>query len=94
MQAPAPPLLPLLRSRLQAELLTLVLLTPRAGVVADRAGRQAPAESVIGLFTTELIKQGGPWRNAKQVEIATLDYVDWLNRRRLYEACATYRRRS
>jgi predicted nucleotidyltransferase len=28
MQAPAPPLLPLLRSRLQAELLTLVLLTP------------------------------------------------------------------
>jgi predicted nucleotidyltransferase len=28
MQAPAPPLLPLLRSRLQAELLTLVLLSP------------------------------------------------------------------
>ncbi|MGO8961047.1 MAG: hypothetical protein ACLQFR_27300 [Streptosporangiaceae bacterium] len=28
MQAPPPPLLPLLRSRLQAELLTLVLLTP------------------------------------------------------------------
>ena len=28
MQAPPPPLMPLLRSRLQAELLTLVLLTP------------------------------------------------------------------
>jgi putative transposase len=34
---------------------------------------------VIGLFKTELIKPGGPWRTAEQVEIATLDYVDWFN---------------
>lgn len=42
MQTPAPPLLPLLRSRLQAELLTLVLLTPgrewSLTELADRTG--------------------------------------------------------
>ena len=39
------------------------------------------------LFKTELIKPCGPWRTVEQVEIATLDYVDWFNNRRLYEAC-------
>jgi len=47
----------------------------------------ALAESVIGLFKTELIKPRGPWHTAGQVEIATLEYVDWFNYRRLYEAC-------
>jgi hypothetical protein len=47
----------------------------------------ALVESVIGLFKTELIKPRGPWRTAEQVEIATLEYVDWFNHRRLYEAC-------
>ena len=47
----------------------------------------AMAESVIGLFKTELIKPRGPWRTVEQVEIATLEYVDWFNHRRLYEAC-------
>jgi putative transposase len=42
---------------------------------------------VIGLFKTELIKPAGHWRTAEQVEIATLEYVDWFNHRRLYEAC-------
>ena len=40
-----------------------------------------------GLFKTGLIKPRGPWRTAEQVEIATLEYVDWYNHRRLYEAC-------
>ena len=44
-------------------------------------------ESVIALFKTELIKPRRPWRTAEQVEIATLEYVDWFNHRRLYEAC-------
>jgi putative transposase len=39
------------------------------------------------LFKTELIKPRGPWRTAEQVEIATLEYVDWYKHRRLYEAC-------
>ena len=42
---------------------------------------------MIGLCKTGLIKPRGPWRTAEQVEIATLEYVDWFNHRRLYEAC-------
>ena len=47
----------------------------------------ALAASVIGLYKTELIKPGGPWCTVEQVEIATLEYVDWFNFRRLFEAC-------
>ncbi len=47
-QAPAPPLLPSLRSRLQAELLTLVLLSPGPGVVADRASGPDRLLVVVG----------------------------------------------
>jgi putative transposase len=54
---------------------------------AGDAYDNALAESVIGLFKTELIKPQGPWRTAEQVELATLEYVDWFNHRRLYEAC-------
>jgi putative transposase len=56
------------------------------GTVGD-AYDNALAESVIGLFKTELIRPRGPWRTAEQVELATLEYVDWFNHRRLYEAC-------
>ena len=56
------------------------------GTVGD-AYDNALAESVIGLFKTELIKPRSPWRTAEQVELATLEYVDWFNHRRLYEAC-------
>jgi putative transposase len=56
------------------------------GTVGD-AYDNALAESVIGLFKTELIKPRGPWRTAEQVEVATLEYVDWFNFRRLYETC-------
>ena len=59
---------------------------PSVGSVGD-AYDNALAESVIGLFKTELIKPRGPWRTAEQVEIATLHYVDWFNRQRLFEAC-------
>jgi putative transposase len=56
------------------------------GTVGD-AYDNALAESVIGLYKTELIHRSGPWRTAEQVEIATLDYVDWFNHHRLYEVC-------
>ena len=56
------------------------------GTVGD-AYDNALAESVIGLYKTELIKPGAPWRTAEQVEIATLNYVDWFNHRRPYQAC-------
>ena len=41
------------------------------------------AESVIGLFKTEVIRPGGPWRNLETVEYATLEWVDWFNNLRL-----------
>ena len=45
----------------------------------------ALAETVIGLYKTEVIRQRGPWRNIEQVEFATLEWVDWFNNRRLLE---------
>jgi len=59
---------------------------PSVGSVGD-AYDNALAESVIGLYKTELIKPRGPWRTAEQVELATLHYIDWFNRQRLFEAC-------
>jgi putative transposase len=45
----------------------------------------ALAESVIGLYKTEVVRQRGPWRSIEQVEFATLEWVDWFNHRRLLE---------
>ena len=45
----------------------------------------ALAESIIGLFKTEVIRRLGPWRHLDAVEFATLDWVDWFNHRRLLE---------
>ena len=45
----------------------------------------ALAESVIGLFKTEVIRRLGPWRHLEAVEFATLEWVDWFNHRRLLE---------
>jgi putative transposase len=59
---------------------------PSVGTVGD-AYDNALAESVIGLFKTELIKPHGPWRTTDQVELATLDYVNWYNHQRLFETC-------
>ena len=43
----------------------------------------AMAESVNGLYKTELIWRQGPWRSIEAVELATLKWVDWFNHRRL-----------
>lgn len=43
----------------------------------------ALAESVIGLYKTEVIRRRGPWRNIDDVEFATLEWVDWFNNRRI-----------
>jgi putative transposase len=47
----------------------------------------ALAESLNGLFKTELMRRGGPWRTVEDVELATLAWVDWYNHRRLHSAC-------
>ncbi len=45
----------------------------------------ALAESINGLYKTELIKPRAPWRTLDLVEIATAEWVDWFHHRRLYE---------
>lgn len=64
--------------------LTEAGIEPSVGSVGDSYDN-ALAESVIGLYKTELIRPHGPWRSLDQVEYATLEYVDWFNHRRLLE---------
>src|SRR5437763_6299948 len=46
----------------------------------------ALAEAVNGLYTAEVIRKSGPWRSLEQVELATAEWVDWWNHRRLHSA--------
>jgi putative transposase len=59
-------------------------IAPSVGSRGD-AYDNALAESVIGLFKTEVIQRLGPWRHLDRVEFATLTWVDWFNTRRLLE---------
>jgi len=45
----------------------------------------ALAETIIGLYKTEVIRRRGPWRSVEDVELATLEWVAWYNTRRLLE---------
>jgi putative transposase len=61
-----------------------------AGAVTSVGSRgdsydNALAESIIGLYKTELIRRGGPWKGLEDVEYATLEWADWFNHRRLLE---------
>lgn len=56
---------------------------PSIGTVGDSYDNSL-AESVIGLYKTELIRRQGPWRNVEHVELATLAWVEWFNHRRLH----------
>ena len=47
----------------------------------------ALAETTIGLYKTELIRRRGPWHGIDDLELATLEWVDWYNHRRLHSAC-------
>jgi len=59
-------------------------IEPSVGSVGDSYDN-ALAETIIGLYKTELIRQCGPWRNIDDVEYATLEWVDWFNHRRLFQ---------
>jgi putative transposase len=59
------------------------------GVVCSVGSRgdsydNALAESVNGLYKTEVIRKRGPWRSFEQLELATARWVDWYNKRRLH----------
>ena len=60
-----------------------------AGAVASVGSKgdsydNALAESVNSIFKAELIRNRGPWRGIEDLEIATVEYVDWFNHRRLH----------
>ncbi len=57
---------------------------PSVGSVGDSYDN-ALAETIIGLYKTEVIHHRGPWRSVDAVEYATLEWVDWFNHRRLLE---------
>ena len=44
----------------------------------EEGSRQAP------LFKTELIRPHGPWHGLDNLELSTLEYIDWFNHRRLH----------
>jgi putative transposase len=61
-------------------------ISPSVGSVGDSFDN-ALAETINGLYKTELIKPRGPWKSVYDVEIATAEWVDWFVHRRLYEYC-------
>ena len=59
-------------------------IEPSVGSVGDSYDN-ALAESIIGLYKTEVIRRRGPWRHLEAVEFATLEWVHWFNHHRLLE---------
>ena len=59
-------------------------IEPSVGSVGDSYDN-ALAETINGLYKTEVIRRRGPWRSLEAVEMATLEWVDWFNNRRLLE---------
>ncbi len=45
----------------------------------------ALAETINGLYKTELIHRRAPWKTRESVELATLEWVAWYNHHRLME---------
>ena len=52
----------------------------------------ALAESMNGLYKAELVHRRGPWRGLEDLELATLEWVDWFNHRQLSSASGYVRR--
>ena len=67
-----------------AERLQEAGIEPSVGSVGDSYDN-ALAETINGLYKTEVIRQQGPWRNIEDVGFATLTWVDWFNNRRIFE---------
>jgi putative transposase len=61
-------------------------IKPSTGAVGSSFDN-ALAETINGLYKTELIKPRRPWKGADDLEIATAEWVDWFNHRRPYEYC-------
>lgn len=68
-----------------AERLSEVGIASSVGSVGDSYDN-ALAETINGLYKTEVIRHQGPWKSIEAVEFATLQWVDWFNNRRLMES--------
>lgn len=64
--------------------LTEVGIEPSVGSKGDSYDN-ALAETINGLYKAEVIHRESSWRTIEQVELETLDWVDWYNNRRLME---------
>ncbi len=59
-------------------------IEPSVGSVGD-AYDNALAETINGLYKTEVIRRRSSWKTMEEVELETLKWVDWFNHRRLLE---------
>jgi putative transposase len=59
-------------------------IEPSVGSAGD-AYDNALAETINGLYKTEVINQRAPWKTREAVELATLEWVAWFNHHRLLE---------
>jgi putative transposase len=59
-------------------------IEPSVGSVGD-AYDNALAETINGLYKTEVIRRRSSWKTMEAVEMETLKWVDWFNNRRLLE---------
>ncbi|GIM80704.1 putative transposase for insertion sequence element IS986/IS6110 [Amorphoplanes auranticolor] len=60
-----------------------------AGAVASVGSKgdsydNAMAEAFNSLYKAELVRNKGPWRRLDDLEMATVEYIDWYNNRRLH----------
>jgi putative transposase len=60
-----------------------------AGAVASVGSKgdsfdNAMAEAFNSLYKAELVRNRGPWRGLDDLEMATVEYIDWYNNRRLH----------
>lgn len=44
----------------------------------------ALAETINGLYKTELIRRRAPWETRESIELVTLEWVTWFNHKRLH----------
>jgi len=59
-------------------------IEPSVGSVGDSYDNALP-EISNGLYKAEVIHRSGPWTSFEAIEIATLNWVDWFNHRRILE---------
>ena len=59
-------------------------IEPSVGSVGD-AYDNALAETINGLYKTEIIRRRASWKTMEEVELETIKWVDWFNHRRLRE---------